>query len=1795
MGGNQKEQTATENIKFGSQEISVNETLEDIVKKMEDGIEGEYNAIVDEIKELVSLFPEKKAKKFVELLGHEDDGKSGFTGSVNNLLEEIKVISNEENKKDDEKVDLLLGIAKKIEAEIKKVHKQIDGIKSLQEDNIGKSGNEKEDAAASVDVENDTLDTMPEDEGEEELEKGVAHALLTQAEISTLLEENENNERPDESIDVAKEESGGRIEQDKDNNVEVSVSEPKSYKNISDVIGLSKTYKYDSEGNITNEQDFARDAAKITLSKIRRFEDLNAKTEQEGDEKFKEKTKKLWKDLVVHGIFGYKDNKPSLLNYTDLDGDTSLGLLKKAGINTKRITYIKPGDQIDGFINIDTGNQHGLVLLEKDGQVTAYLDHHSDESNNGTSATEITYNTLVELGLLERNEVLDKAIEFVTMMDNKTFPEAEKYFNDSHRNLIGLHRFIKFDSLIQFFEDGKNPTDELSEDELKKYGFVNEKRNRSDELKEKIDKSFEVLERLEQEGFVLESKKLGKVVVDIGGGIPAGFDAVVAKGYDVYLNWGKNGDGFFISSKKDFPENFNLNDGKKIRNTMWIKPRLEAKPSSTNISDVLREMLGSEFKFEGLLGDLIKKSDEYEKDISLGFDNILEKYTDLEKRKEILELYLKKVDDKTEEGMLEQSEILIELQKIEDKIQIDVLKKKINHKLLNLPDEKIKEYSSEVKNILSKAENGLKSYTWASEQLTLIFDNINKEIEGESVLPQKEVEQPISDLETLEKIRYELLKKTDNGKKLSDEDKHDLIEINKKINALREQEYKNKIEKEKISKLRSEFDGIMDKYKDEPKIREVLLFELLKKINQEASQDELELRGEIVDAHDRAIKESEGSESIGKDLHEPLAEGLAKDWESAMGMGKDSVDEVKIRDVFGELGMTLKTEDIKSEMDCIVSAEVVKLKEESRIEIEKILDKMKIQFSEEDRKVLIGDMEETLNAALDAEARQEFSKLKYHKKVLAAGVGVGAIAAFVSSGARMLGSGILMKAGLIAGGGLTGAGAGYIRAKTREWFNPTIQKIKQENKKKLEEIRQDKKAQILKSENIKLVAVQKIKEAVVNKYSGEVKQDSDYASRINSFLDSNEGNWNSLEENEKEELVKALSVLAEVTDENNSRMAEASEAHIDGRWTSTKKSMVIGATIGAASSLVQTFAESPYAPAIVSGAIGGIAMSGAIEARMAERANRKKEKEIIDRIYNAENESNFIESEELKSYLESGMLNKYPVAKEKAKNILMDRLLAVPIELNKQRIEQLKDSVRESFERTKWQKASSYAIGIGAGIATGMAGKMLFEHFFDGHHENAKVEQPSKEFSESNKKTMEALDNLPKEDKEYIAQHGLEDYLNKKAVDDMQFKGEEPAEVSAEESNILDTDDGNQTDEEFVSKEQKEAALGKAHDLNENLKKESVAKREQLIRATIGEGDGIIHALARQLEDEPEKFGYSNDSGLDKHTWAWRKANNLAANSGYIDSNSGHDIRVGSSGIGKAAYLVELNKQGKLEVHEYLKDQNGVYEHIESHSEVDVVKSGNFEGKEHESYEYQSEDPQTEHSTISGKKVIGEVDGGENHKPSIEESNGEDVASSERTREGGVIEQRFPSSFGPKELEMLGIDFNDENGATDEEITIFNWAEAENEKVALFLEDMRKKGIEKPLDNFGAVSDIKNIDKQLALLELFKRQDNTAISKLFENTEIFKHNKFASVTSFNDEDGNLVLNYNGKGWFNKIIGSRDFQTIIHKDGKVFVNGPALWNKDFDSTKNIKEVLEWPLEALKRMNEGGKNPKDEFPM
>ena len=327
----------------------------------------------------------------------------------------------------------------------------------------------------------------------------------------------------------------------------------------------------------------SREATKITLGKVSSWEELNVLTLAEVDKKFAEKTKETWKDFAVHGVlqFDKKEGKQILKPFTDLDGMGALGVLKEAGIYTTNLAYVRPGEYLKGAINLDTGDKFGVVYEEP--TYTAYFDHHAPGTTEVTSATEVVYKTMVDLGMVQKSEQMDRLVDFVTKLDNRQFPPEE--FLRSAKTILGLQRDLDFDKLLAYFKEHKSSTEELTPEQFEKYGL----KDSAEKQQKTVDEAMKTLERMENEGKVIDTK-YGKILINENNELAVGASAAYVK-FDGIINF-TPGKSFAITLKnKDFDEKElkeKLGDkfqGKIIRGKMWIYNDIE--PLGLSLEEII--------------------------------------------------------------------------------------------------------------------------------------------------------------------------------------------------------------------------------------------------------------------------------------------------------------------------------------------------------------------------------------------------------------------------------------------------------------------------------------------------------------------------------------------------------------------------------------------------------------------------------------------------------------------------------------------------------------------------------------------------------------------------------------------------------------------------------------------------------------------------------------------------------------------------------------------------------------------------------------------------------------------------------------------------------------------------------------------------------------------------------------------------------------------------------------------------------------------------------------------------------
>ncbi len=355
---------------------------------------------------------------------------------------------------------------------------------------------------------------------------------------------------------------------------------------------------------------------------------------------FSPETSKLWKRFVTHGIQALDlEGKLSLINETDLDGKGCRYLMQAAGFNMDNLEYAKQDDTTKNGFYFDMGEEDGVVL--KDGGRRVFIDHHSKKSGKNSSTAKFTYRLLEAGHKLKGEKYLDTLVNFITEVDNKSYILNERTFRSSPRTVFGLQRNIDFPKLIEIFKAGIKPGQELTREELKKFGL--EEASKKKEIT--VNKSVEQINEMEKGGFLVDSERFGKIAVDVRRHVPDGFDAVRAFGCQTYLIWGDKTQSFFVTSSKERLDGEKFGQGFGVRGYMWIKPRND-EPLKVRLEDVLEILTDDKFKPTGDLKKYLEtgklKEDIKREKKEVSWKKISEEYgPQLEKVEEIVSDFYK--------------------------------------------------------------------------------------------------------------------------------------------------------------------------------------------------------------------------------------------------------------------------------------------------------------------------------------------------------------------------------------------------------------------------------------------------------------------------------------------------------------------------------------------------------------------------------------------------------------------------------------------------------------------------------------------------------------------------------------------------------------------------------------------------------------------------------------------------------------------------------------------------------------------------------------------------------------------------------------------------------------------------------------------------------------------------------------------------------------------------------------------------------------------------------------------------
>lgn len=366
---------------------------------------------------------------------------------------------------------------------------------------------------------------------------------------------------------------------------------------------------------MNEKEKLSREAALITIKRIESFDELWAKNQKEGHQKFVKATRRIWeKNFATHKVL----RNGEYINFPDFDAKITFGLFRLAGFKfdeRKDVVYVMPGEEAKDRINLDTGNKSGLKVAKDWKNLTDTFDHHTEAAPLDTSTAKIVYQTLTELGLLEKNEALDRLVEFTTQMDNKNYPDQEKYFFQSWRTVLGLHHYISFKKLYEYFKSGRKPHEFLSEEEIKELGISP---SVSQERKKLIEQSIKMVEKLARKGYEIETS-YGKFFIDYTSEetneaskkIPLRTDAILAKGYQGTVLYNQKTESFFINLNSQTPEkfDFDLIGAINLRGKMLIKPVSDKNPLQVSLREIIEKLGGDPEEAKGKLKEALEKND----------------------------------------------------------------------------------------------------------------------------------------------------------------------------------------------------------------------------------------------------------------------------------------------------------------------------------------------------------------------------------------------------------------------------------------------------------------------------------------------------------------------------------------------------------------------------------------------------------------------------------------------------------------------------------------------------------------------------------------------------------------------------------------------------------------------------------------------------------------------------------------------------------------------------------------------------------------------------------------------------------------------------------------------------------------------------------------------------------------------------------------------------------------------------------------------------------------------------------
>jgi hypothetical protein len=381
--------------------------------------------------------------------------------------------------------------------------------------------------------------------------------------------------------------------------------------------------------------------------------------------------------------------------------------------------------------------------------------------------------------------------------------------------------------------------------------------------------------------------------------------------------------------------------------------------------------------------------------------------------------------------------------------------------------------------------------------------------------------------------------------------------------------------------------------------------------------------------------------------------------------------------------------------------------------------------------------------------------------------------------------------------------------------------------------------------------------------------------------------------------------------------------------------------------------------------------------------------------------------------------------------------------------------------------------------------------------------------------------------------------------------------------------------------------------------------------ALVGKGKGIEHVFKNQLVKDPESFGY--EGGVDDHAainkWAGNRAHELAIEKGYVDTESGLEVRV--KGANQAAYVLESNKGGDIRVAEYHQGEGDSFELTETHDDGQIE----FEGKGRNDYEYLDK-PTPKAAEVVDQPVTGKTT--ETATPANKAAAGGTENAADNFKS---LREQFAQAYGAENLDKKFFEIVNTPAKIEfvkGHAGLFDLAKADEINNYFTLGD--KLGL--PYEDHSLVSTFQrmpvslkaDLAKEIGYMKLF-RNPNPNLEGIRELFGLKPGQGVFESLIHNRSDGTMVvknLTLDGKNKFDVLLSENKIGLIGNKNwlSKIFTfgtkSGWAEWgvrggkpadeltlanlNKTIGRIINIDEIKKTNFAELERV---GKAPYDEF--